>query len=182
MKEIPTGTYFGEVAIIRETNRTATIKSKNYSTLTSLKAKYFKEFKSEFPEIIQTMDDNIYKYDDKWKTYIKNTLRKIDFFSHECSDEILDDIYHDIKFERYEQEKTIFSIGDYCTSIYIVLFGKIDLYLQNHKEVVPLTQDPDDKDGHSAKCLVTLSQGSNLGTYTFLLQDLYSFKCIAQTD
>lgn len=67
VKELNTGKYFGEVALLREWARTSTVRSKNYSTLTQMPTKEFNGFKAQFPEIIEKMSKKIYNYKDVWK-------------------------------------------------------------------------------------------------------------------
>ena len=51
IRTLKTGDYFGEVGIIKNWKRTATVKSKNYTTCASLDKIYFKELKLNNPKV-----------------------------------------------------------------------------------------------------------------------------------
>ena len=50
--ELKTGEYFGDVTLLKQCPRTATGKSKNYSTCAAMSLKIFSEVQSRFPDII----------------------------------------------------------------------------------------------------------------------------------
>ena len=64
------GAYFGEIAILKNCKRTASVKSKNFTTLTALGCKPFKELLARYPNIIFEMNEYIVKsYNDNWKKF-----------------------------------------------------------------------------------------------------------------
>ncbi len=74
------GDYFGEIAMVYETKRTATITSRKYGTLAKLTKPKYKELIIEYPEIINSLKEGIYKYNDKLKNFQLKSIDKIDFF------------------------------------------------------------------------------------------------------
>ena len=68
------GMLFGEVALIAQTKRTATVKSKNYCTLAALVEENFYEMCQQFPDIFFKMKKETKKYNDKWKLFQKRLL------------------------------------------------------------------------------------------------------------
>lgn len=60
---------FGEVALIAQIKRTASVKSKNYCTLAALVDENFYEMCQQFPDIFFKMKQETKKYNDKWKTF-----------------------------------------------------------------------------------------------------------------
>lgn len=105
------GAYFGEVGIIKNCCRTASVRSKNYTTCASLSESNFRDFKNRYPEIIRKMNDNLIQYQDRWKKFLKKTLKYISFLSHDISDVILEDLIYELDTERVETGNYIFKKG-----------------------------------------------------------------------
>ena len=61
------GSLFGEVALIANGKRTATIRCMNYCTCAALSQAAFKEICKHFPETFHKIKENRKLYDDKWK-------------------------------------------------------------------------------------------------------------------
>ena len=80
--------------------------------MTALSASDFKEFQLKFPNVIQKMDEKIYKYQDIFKKFLKKSLRFIDFLNHNCDDKILDDLSYRLKFFHCEPKEVIYKAGD----------------------------------------------------------------------
>lgn len=51
MRELGDGEYFGEIALITNLKRTATVKAKDFTTLGYMMQKNFVAAKDEFPQI-----------------------------------------------------------------------------------------------------------------------------------
>jgi CRP-like cAMP-binding protein len=161
------GSYFGEVGIIKECRRTSTIKSKNYTTCAALSLVNFKDFKNRYPEIVRKMNDEMIKYQDRWKKFLKRTLKYICFLSHDISDIILEDLIYELDTERVETGNYLFKKGYMCDCIYIIIHGEVDIYMENNGRET---------------FIETLSQSCNIGAYSTLQEDDYSFSCKAKTD
>lgn len=58
-KTLTTADYFGEISLIYGCKRTATVISKNYTTLAKLTKQKFKEMTTEFPEISTVLKQGI---------------------------------------------------------------------------------------------------------------------------
>lgn len=66
------GTYFGEIALISNQNRrTATIQTKNYSNIGHITKETFNEIVTIFPEVKNSMKQNLIKYQDKYRCWQK---------------------------------------------------------------------------------------------------------------
>lgn len=68
------GDYFGEIALLYGCQRSATVISKKYSTLAMLSKANFKEIQTEYPEIVHCLKEGIYKYNDRVKKFLTNTI------------------------------------------------------------------------------------------------------------
>lgn len=163
------GAYFGEVGIIRDWPRTATVKSKNYTTCAKLVDKNFKDFRNRYPKIIREMNDNIIQYQDRWKKFLKKTLKFVSFLSHDIDDVILEELMYELDSERCEAGNYLFKKGWSWDCIYIIIHGEMEIYM--------------DSNGNGRETYIeTLHQSWNIGTYATLQEEDYSFSCKAKTD
>lgn len=126
------GSYFGEVGIIKECRRTSTVRSKNYTTCAALSQNNFKDFRNRYPEIVRRMNDEMIKYQDRWKKFLKKTLKYICFLSHDISDIILEDLIYELDTEHIETGNYLFKKGYCCDCIYIVIHGELDVFMENN--------------------------------------------------
>ena len=108
VKTLQIGSYFGEIGIIKNWRRTATVKSKNYTTWATLKQNSYYEFKNRYPDIIRKMSDGIYSYQDRWKKFVKGLLSNISFLSHNISEVILEDLLYELVTDRIEVGSYLF--------------------------------------------------------------------------
>lgn len=161
------GSYFGEVGIIKDCPRTSTCKSKNYITCAALNESNFRDFRNRYPEIIRQMLENLVFYQDKWKKFLKRTLKYISFLSHDVSDLILEDLIYELDTERVETGNYLFKKGFPCDCIYIIIGGEVDIYMENNGRETYIE---------------TLKQSCNIGTYSTIQEEDYSFTCKAKTD
>ena len=74
------GDHFGEIALIYECNRTATVLSNNYSTLATLSTTNFKELTFKYSGILDQFKERIYAYNDNLKLFKEKTISTIPFF------------------------------------------------------------------------------------------------------
>jgi CRP-like cAMP-binding protein len=93
-KILSVGDYFGEIGLIYGSKRTATIVSRKYSTLAKLTKAKFASITTEFPKIKEILKKGIYKYNDRMKRFMKQCLKKIEYFKDISEDAIHDVIYH----------------------------------------------------------------------------------------
>ena len=85
------GCYFGEIALISSQNRrTATIQTKNYSNIGHITRETFNEIVTIFPEVKNSMKQNLIIYQDKYRCWQKFLLLNIDYF-------------RDLSLETYEE-------------------------------------------------------------------------------
>ncbi len=83
---------FGEVALLCNCKRTASVKSMNYSIIARLPQNHFQFFCNEFPEIVDKLKREISLYNDPWRVFIKSVLRGVSYFEG-LSSLILNDIF-----------------------------------------------------------------------------------------
>ena len=143
--------YFGEVALIKECPRTATVVSKSYVTLAELQAKNFEIICEAHPEFYKILEKRIRKrYNDKRKKFIKRSIKNIDYFNN-VSDQIIDEISYCFETVYLRKDNFLFKKGTQWKEIYIISNGELDIYIENSNR--------------KPSVLETLGTGWILGTY-----------------
>lgn len=79
-KTLRPGDYFGEIAMIYESKRTAQVMSVKYSTLAKLTQHRYRELITEVPEITKDLKEGIFKIKDRNKQFLIQNLEKIPYF------------------------------------------------------------------------------------------------------
>ena len=80
VRSLHPGQYFGEIALLTESKRTATIQTKNYSTIGMVQADNFNELLHIFPDIKKKLHDSLMCYQDKHKQWLKSQITYISYF------------------------------------------------------------------------------------------------------
>jgi CRP-like cAMP-binding protein len=73
------GDMFGEIALLHNCKRTATVMTRNYSTLAYIEEPTFKDMIQQFNEIPGKFKKRMKTYDDKLIEFLKKLLRNIDY-------------------------------------------------------------------------------------------------------
>ncbi|CAI2366862.1 unnamed protein product [Moneuplotes crassus] len=164
------GSYFGEVALLKECYRTATVKSKNYTTCASLDQKTFAKLIAGYPFLKTAMEKRIKEnYQDRWRKFVKMSLRNIDFLSNGVSDEVIEEISYKMEMISLHANEHLFHSGYPCREIFIICNGELEIMISS-------------KSIATGRYLETLSSGCNIGSYSCLVYEDYTITGIAQTD
>ena len=128
VRNLQQGMLFGEVALINQTKRTASVKSKNYCTLAALVEENFYEMCQLFPDIFFKMKVQTKRYDDKWKHFQKRCINSIEYFTG-LSDDLKEELLYKLSLEYFEPATEIFVAGEECSALYFIVEGEIDLLI-----------------------------------------------------
>lgn len=80
MKE---GEYFGEISLITNMKRTATIRAKDFCTLAYMTKRHFLASREEFPQIFQSFKRSIKdRYDDENLRFRKKMIKNVPYFKN----------------------------------------------------------------------------------------------------
>lgn len=158
------GDHFGEVAIINESKRTATVTANNYSTIAYLEKDVFYHVFSKYPDEFNAMKEARKNYQDEWKVFMKENLRFISFIK-DCSEECVEELTYYLKDEIYNAGETIFKAGTPVDRAYFIASGEVDILVKiGHREVI----------------LDVLYQACNMGEYGVLGEFNHCFSCRAR--
>ena len=127
---ISSGAYFGEIAILKEWLRTATVMSKSYSTIAEYDKDSLLLILQRYPFIAQNMEKKIHKsYHDKWRKFIRQTIKNIDYFSKEIPDKIISEVSYLFELVTIEQDDYLFRKGNTWKEIYIIINGELQIFI-----------------------------------------------------
>lgn len=73
------GDHFGEISLLYNCPRTASIQSRNYNTLAGLRKDMFRVIDQEFPEFKHELTRHLFKYNYRKKQFLKSAFQKIEY-------------------------------------------------------------------------------------------------------
>ena len=162
---LKSGDYFGEVAILNESKRTATVRSNNYSTLAYLSKFDFEAIFDKHPGAFRIIKDKRKSYSDEWKNFLILNLTSIEYLKS-ASEHIFQELYWDLKEETFEKDSFIWKAGDSINKIYFIVSGQIEVTVNHFNKHIPIE---------------TLYQGCSMGEYGILGDYTYMFTAKAKS-
>ena len=119
VKIISTGQHFGEIALLTGCKRTATIQTKNYSTIGELKTASFKELCRIYPDTKARLRSNLANYQDHYKIWQKLQLKNVIYFQ-DLQNDTTEFLNYKIEQVEYEEGAIIFKNGRELERLYIL--------------------------------------------------------------
>ena len=121
------GDHFGEISLIYNCKRTATVESCNYGTLASLKKENFLELQnSTFENIIEVFKKQICLYDDEVKMFLAFAMEKISYFKY-LKLLTKQEIFHSMERVTYEKDALLCKKGDIATKMFVIQDGIVEV-------------------------------------------------------
>jgi len=164
IRTLKPGSCFGEVSLLKNCPRTATVISKNYSTCAGVQKDKFEKLLVRFPFVKKNMEANIKKnYNDKWRQFVQKSLRTIDYLhnSENISDNIIQELSYKLETISLSKDEYLFKSGKAWTEIFIIVSGIIEVSIKNQHN-------------SSSSYLDTLYSGCTIGSYGALMNEYYS--------
>ena len=121
---LETGAYFGEVALITNLKRTATVKALDFCTLSSMSRNILNQAKEEYPTIYVNFRQKMRNYEDFDFVFRRKMIKNVPYF-RKVDDAIIEDISYLMKPKRYEAGTVIVKRGDIVDSIMLLKCGEI---------------------------------------------------------
>ena len=121
------GDFFGEVALLLNCSRTATVKANNYATIAKVDKKSFQSLCREFEDLVPKLRNKIKSYNDSLKQFLISIVKVIPYFS-DLGEYTLEDIAYHMKQKFYEKGEIVFNQGESMNgAILIVTKGELEL-------------------------------------------------------
>ena len=123
---IKQGDIFGEVALIQNCKRTATVKTNNFSLVASLNKKDFKELSHQFKEFVPKLKQKMKSYDDNLKRFLISIVKIIPFMK-DLPIEVEETASYFLNQSFYNKGDVIFKEKEDIDKVIIVSKGRIEL-------------------------------------------------------
>ena len=154
--------------MIKQCKRTASVRSKDYSTCAEYSKSNFYDLITTYPYLKESMERHCDRnYNDKWKKFMRKILRNIDYLSYNISENVIDELIYMWELIIIKEETYLFKSGKPWESIYLIASGDLSVYMNNNG-----------KDTY----LETLYTGCTIGAYGALHSEEYTMSGKAKTD
>ena len=119
------GDHFGEIGLLYNCPRTATVIARNYNTMAKLRKDRFRDLVSQFPEFLEFLKKHSYRYNYKRKTFLMDALQKIPYIQGQ-SKEIMNKLMYSMELQLMDKGEILLKPGDDTNYFYIVESGCIE--------------------------------------------------------
>ena len=140
VKTLEEGAYFGEIAVLFKTSRTATVKSVEYTTLAVLSENKLNTLFMKFPNVKKSLLAGIIKYKDPYKLFIERILNKL-IYLQELDEKTLNKLAYSLPIFSCPVKSDLFNAGDICNSCFMILDGQVEIMFElNGQSIITKVQ------------------------------------------
>eukprot|EP00347_Sterkiella_histriomuscorum_P003990 403362169 len=165
------GAMFGEIGLIYNCQRTASVRSKNYCIIETLHKEHFQNIKTfRNKSLYKQFMFSTYNYQDTYTIFLKNLMSKVVDYLKDLENKPMTEIIFHIQQQYYPKDSIIVNQGDILEHIYIIIEGEVDVFIVSGFENI---------------CLENLYKFCQFGSYTSLMpenKNLSTCKISARTD
>lgn len=122
------GAHFGEIGVVYNTTRTATVRAMCYCTIAELSKCDYEVLTDAYPQIVSKFRHCTEVYKDPWKLHLLRTLKQIDYFSS-LDEQVFNEIVYLMRIKNFERGDYLFRPGDIAKELYIITEGEFELSL-----------------------------------------------------
>lgn len=122
------GTHFGEIGLIYNSVRTATVRTRGYATLAVLSKKDFVTLSQRYRKLVTLFRESAVKYEDPWRKFIISALLQCRVLRN-VPISVLKEVSYSIKPSHIEANSYICKEGDIAQSITFIVDGMVEIYL-----------------------------------------------------
>lgn len=126
MRRLSVGDHFGEISVIYNCKRSATVVSNKYATIGCLPKSKYKQLLFKYQEINDLFMEKLYTYDDSLKLFKEDRLRQTPYFKH-ASEESLHHALFGLKHEIYEKGHVFLDEETPVDKFFIIKDGLVDI-------------------------------------------------------
>jgi CRP-like cAMP-binding protein len=165
MPVLQNGDIFGEVSLLLNCSRTATVKTKMYSLVASLRRNDFDTICRIVYSFYTMLKNKMKTYNDTYKIFQKEILRSVDYMTN-LTDDSIEEISYFLKQVDFEKDKIIFRAGDPADCIFFITNGRVQISVNsNDNEII----------------IDTLDRGCSIGSNGLVCNLNYNFTARADT-
>lgn len=144
------GSHFGEIGLIYNIPRTATVTSAGYCTIASLSKHDFQHIINLYPTLIKRFKKFAEAYADPWKAFLLSVLDQMSCF-RSLHDETFNELPFLMEVTQIEKNAYLFKPGEKATAMYLLADGQMELSVTiNEKHLHYLKRKNGDKDIESS--------------------------------
>jgi CRP-like cAMP-binding protein len=103
LRKLGPGAHFGEISLIFQTKRTATVISGNYSTFAKLSQEKFRELTQYIPELNSVIKKHITTYDDPVKRNVIQMFKRIEFLATDIPTSLITQLLYTTPSKQYDK-------------------------------------------------------------------------------
>lgn len=126
VKYLLKGSHFGEIGLVFDTPRTATVKAIDYATLAEMTRADFDIVVGSYPKLKSLMRKSALRYNDPHKQFQLSTLRRCPYF-RQLPDSVLTQLLYTLPLYTFDVNICIFREGEVPQATYFLLSGEVDI-------------------------------------------------------
>mmetsp|Transcript_8148 Transcript_8148/g.16048 ORF Transcript_8148/g.16048 Transcript_8148/m.16048 type:complete len:936 (-) Transcript_8148:1060-3867(-) len=134
------GSHFGEISLLYDTLTTASVESKEYSTVAKLSPEIFTELLNRHPSLANKFRKNTQKYEDDFKSFLLDGIGQANYFSFLPPDSFQELAYW-MKPQVYEPGEYLFKPSDPVDCMYFISEGILELSFTFNDRFISLLKD-----------------------------------------
>jgi CRP-like cAMP-binding protein len=191
VKSLGPGSLFGEVAMIFNTTRSASVRSTEYSTLAQLPSEKLSNLFTKFPSFKTVLIKGLSLYKDPYRVFIEKTLSKLKYL-HGLDSASFSTLVYSLPIYSCPADSELFTAGQTCQSVFLLLEGNVKVMFevqgpqisqQIRRKSVKMSIKNAARVRAANLVIEELGQGSVIGSTLLILQQKFvvTARCTAQT-
>lgn len=126
--KLENGDHFGEVSLIFDCARSATVISEHYNTFARLESGRYTQVIAEYPEWEEFLKQNAIKsYRDQKIQFILRMFRRVEYLAN-FDDAVLFDLMFKLEAQKYEKNIVILDPSQATDTLYFVENGVVEIF------------------------------------------------------
>jgi len=127
VKELYPGNHFGELALVYDCYRTATVQSVDYCWIAEMSKDHFIAMLNRFSHLRKRIRDATSNYKDVWKKFLYGMLFQIDYIRNYIPKKLVKELVYRLSIRRYDKNAYIGTPGQMVDEVMFVADGVVEL-------------------------------------------------------